>query len=471
VLCKNLQHCRKQLPDLSFGSDLEFVSGSEERRLVRNLYRTADCVISAPGGFLHDHYDIQGRLAGFETAIEFGTPLILFAQSVGPFWKAESRRRVPEVLNHVARICVRDEISVQHLEGCGVDPGKIIRTADAAFLWRKLAPDLLQADHRAANLVGMCFRAWPLGDEARMQRTIAKAEKLCRHILGDEDRTILFLSTCQGIAGYADDSKLALAIVERLPAALRNRCRVDRRRYAPRELMRALAECQAFIGMRLHAALLAMLAGVPSAGLAYESKTPEIFGQLGLEEYQTSFETGVEQWIGCFDHLWRNVSDVRAGLAEKLDKASARARKTLDVVAAEMRDGGGGDWTELMEPYHRAPQSEPTIYEIRAAVPRGSRIVLADQEEIRGAFPELARPLPFLERAGEYWGPPPDDATAIAEIERLRSTGAEFLIFVPGTYWWLDHYVEFARHLMQRAPLIVDTERLKVFNLRSGEDN
>ncbi|HZM61902.1 MAG TPA: polysaccharide pyruvyl transferase family protein, partial [Vicinamibacterales bacterium] len=67
-------------------------------------------------------------------------------------------------------------------------------------------------------------------------------------------------------------------VVDGLPAPLRDRCTVDRRRHHPTDLMTQLSTCDVVISMRLHGCLLAMIAGTPAMGLAYESKTPEIRG-------------------------------------------------------------------------------------------------------------------------------------------------------------------------------------------------
>jgi hypothetical protein len=75
--------------------------------------------------------------------------------------------------------------------------------------------------------------------------------------------------------------------------------------------------------------------------------------------------------------------------------------------------------------------------------------------------------LPFLERAGEYWGPPPDDGTAIRELERLRGTGATYAVFVWPAFWWLDHYTAFRQYLHSTYRCICETDRVIVFDLRS----
>ena len=75
--------------------------------------------------------------------------------------------------------------------------------------------------------------------------------------------------------------------------------------------------------------------------------------------------------------------------------------------------------------------------------------------------------IPFLERDGQYWGAAPDSTTAITELARLRQAGASFVVFAWTALWWLDHYVDFARHLRAEFPCVLDTNILVVFDLRA----
>src|SRR5450432_1643421 len=160
VLCKDVELCRKQLPDLHLASDLEFANTEESRKSTLACYRSADVVLSAPGGFLHDHYSIEERLQGFDLALRLSKPLILVAQSIGPFWKPKSIKRVRQVLNRVSCICLRDDVSSQHLAKCGVEPSKIRITADAAFLWHGIAPEMFRPKSDSnVRLIGLSFRA------------------------------------------------------------------------------------------------------------------------------------------------------------------------------------------------------------------------------------------------------------------------------------------------------------------------
>lgn len=336
VLCKDVERARALLPDLDLESDLMFVADREQRRRVLELYRLADVVISAPGGFLSDHYDIDGRLRGLETAQVLGRPVVVFAQSIGPLVRFASRTQARQVLNRCAAVALRDEWSHQHLVELGVDPALLCVTADAAFLWRDLDPNLFRGRGRRVDtpkLIGMCFRPWPMRDTAAHGRLANKAAALAEHVLAsDPDRRLRFLSTCQGVPGYKDDSLFAQRIVALLPAKLAKRCEVDGVRHAPREMVRQLSSCDAVIAMRLHTCILAMLGGTPAMGVGYERKTAETFDQMGFEDFQVDADAPLSRWTGITDRFLARHADLRSVLPMALDVQAQRARETVELV-------------------------------------------------------------------------------------------------------------------------------------------
>lgn len=107
--------------------------------------------------------------------------------------------------------------------------------------------------------------------------------------------------------------------------------------------------------------------------------------------------------------------------------------------------------------------------EIVAVVPPGDAFILVD--DVRWDANEVAagrRAIPFLERDGEYWGPPADDETAIRELERLRQqAGPSCIVFGWPAFWWLEYYTGLGDHLRARFPCVLENDRLVAFNLRS----
>ena len=99
-------------------------------------------------------------------------------------------------------------------------------------------------------------------------------------------------------------------------------------------------------------------------------------------------------------------------------------------------------------------------------IPVTEPFILVDEEQFRSDLPHT-RAIPFLERDGQYWGPPADDETAIRELKRLKASGAKFIAFAWPCFWWLDHYRQFHEHLRKRFRLVLKDDSLVVFRLRA----
>jgi len=106
--------------------------------------------------------------------------------------------------------------------------------------------------------------------------------------------------------------------------------------------------------------------------------------------------------------------------------------------------------------------------DIIGLIPPTDTYILVDHDVLRQELALGRRAIPFLEHAGRYWGPPPDDDTAIKELERLRKTGPTFIVFVWPAFWLFTHYAEFHRYIRSKFNCVMENERLVVFDLRSG---
>jgi len=104
--------------------------------------------------------------------------------------------------------------------------------------------------------------------------------------------------------------------------------------------------------------------------------------------------------------------------------------------------------------------------DIAAAIPPGDLFILVDEGVFGNLLGARGRPIPFPERNGEYGGPPPDDASAIGELERLRELGAGFIVFTRQAFWWLEHYFHLHGHLQSQYRRVLANDRLIIFDLR-----
>jgi len=122
-------------------------------------------------------------------------------------------------------------------------------------------------------------------------------------------------------------------------------------------------------------------------------------------------------------------------------------RPLYESSAAQLRDGG---------------------LKLKKITARDALIVAADTGDPTIFYYAERKGWHFLEEDGIYGGNPSDSQQAIVDLERLRHSGATHLVFTTNTFWWLDYYPEFARHLGDTAMLMEATPRFKIYKLTSA---
>jgi hypothetical protein len=185
----------------------------------------------------------------------------------------------------------------------------------------------------------------------------------------------------------------------------------------------------------------------------YLSILAPVFGQVRrLAEPQTCYR------VHGRNH-WEDVT--LADFVSMLDHGFADLQVHLEAMGYE----APVDVWKRKSWFHQVHQAKQ---ELASVVPKGEYFVLVDQDELRADLAPGPFGIPFLERGGEYWGPPLDDGIAIREFERLRQTGAGFMVFAWPAFWWLDYYTGLQRHLRTKFPCVLESDRLVVFDLRAS---
>ena len=114
--------------------------------------------------------------------------------------------------------------------------------------------------------------------------------------------------------------------------------------------------------------------------------------------------------------------------------------------------------------FHRLDQS---VRELASAVPPRSPLVLIDDQTWGATAIDGRACVPFLERDGHYWGAPPDDAAAIAELERMRGQRSiGFVATAWPAFWWVTSYPKFYEYLRSTSECMIDNDRLLLFDVR-----
>ena len=160
---------------------------------------------------------------------------------------------------------------------------------------------------------------------------------------------------------------------------------------------------------------------------------------------------GNDFWGRSFELLDSTVRDYER-CCELLRHACAQLGVVADVAAWKK-----GSWFCTLR---------EALRELVEVVPTGETFILVDQE--RWGSGELVagrRRLPFPEYAGQFGGCPGDDAHAIRELERLRASGARFLVLAWSAFWWRDYYARWFDHVRQSFRCVLQNDRLHIFDL------
>jgi hypothetical protein len=110
-----------------------------------------------------------------------------------------------------------------------------------------------------------------------------------------------------------------------------------------------------------------------------------------------------------------------------------------------------------------------SVRELAEVIPEGESLILVDEAHWPEGILEGRYTIPFLEKHGRYGGIPPDDVSAIQEFERLRESGAKFIVFADAAFWWLSYFSEFSRYLRRSFCCVMDNDRVVAFDLESVE--
>ena len=236
-----------------------------------------------------------------------GKPVLLWAQGLGPLRRRPSRRLVRLLLGAVSGCSWRDPESAQLAARLG---RRAPHGGDAVWT---LPPGCWRG--RGGPIV-LCWRPTPLlqGQAWRpyLQAIAALAQQHDRIVLwlpfhGDQDRGLLESLRDQGLISDGLLRRSRLVEVER-----------------PQQALALFETAGLVVAMRLHALILAGLAGAPVAALSYDPKVQACATGLTCPSHDLADPADPEQllatWQGCLDH-----PPAAAVIAAQRDSAAVHA--------------------------------------------------------------------------------------------------------------------------------------------------
>src|SRR5690625_3060742 len=286
-------------------------------------FRNCDFLVSSSVGYINSYYGFKKVALTFKIAKLLGKKTAIYSQSIGPLDK-KGKKRMKQLARDVDLIFVRDDFSLNILKNLELKTKNYRLTEDAAFLFKYNQ----SKGSASSNTVAISVRDWKHDNRDVLQfyKMIIEFVK----IIIKQGYKIEFISTCQGLDGYVDDSKVAKVIVNMLEEKYKESITINSNYYNLEEFRDYIRNFHIVIGTRLHMCILSMLAGIPAFNISYEVKGEEVYKYCGLKEYSVDYNENIENAISSFKHFLNNKESFRSSLPIIMQERNKRAQESFE---------------------------------------------------------------------------------------------------------------------------------------------
>jgi colanic acid/amylovoran biosynthesis protein len=324
---------------------LLFLFSKNERNAVIE-YIGADVIVSKGGGFLFDHgrFYLSPHVLPIVFAIFLGKPVVIYAQSIGPFPRKISKWLYKQIFLRVQIIIVREHESFKILSDMGV---KSIEGMDAAFtlLATSNNEERKNIDSKVALergkrkiLIGMSLVLWhfPYSEKDNREKLLKNYIDVLAKIVStlEKEQNAYFYIFPHSIDGMESDDREAISRMLSLAKIPKESYEIVATQHNPRILSYFLSKLDFCIGTRMHSNIFALKANTPLVAISYLPKTKGIMSLFGLDEYVCNIDNLT--FIELHTKLEKVIRDrlkIQKYLIEKNIEIERRARANAEFLA------------------------------------------------------------------------------------------------------------------------------------------
>lgn len=307
-------------------------------------YRNADAVITTGGTYLVENYNLTSRILQFRIDEFLGKVPIFFTQSLGPFNNPYNREQLTRVFRKSPLILLRDDKSAGHIDDMIDDKAKCHVVADSVFALADTSriESILASPTPPVETgrVGVSVRNWNYAKDGQdgMRRYIDAVRRIVVSLV-EQGKLVTFVSTCQGVPEYAhDDSKTAELIVSELAADIRERVTIDASFHTPDELMNLVKGFDFVVATRMHMMIMSLCVGIPVLPIAYEFKTKELAGRIGISDVLMDIDTiSGDDAVAKLARFSQDLDQFRRTSLEAVLRENASAMSAVDLLRTALR--------------------------------------------------------------------------------------------------------------------------------------
>jgi polysaccharide pyruvyl transferase CsaB len=306
------------------------------RAQYRNTIETikaADVLLVGGGGLFFDLENSNANLLNVLGRINwlrdyFKKNIIVFGVGIGPLRHHNSRAYARKVLDKVNAIIVRDQKSYDLLYDLDIKKPNIFLKDDIVYLLEQSRAEdtnkVLESENIIIdnNTVGIALCGYHIKQKQYFDKILA----LCRHILNEKHKNILFIPMA---TGYEDD-RIGL---KHLMGQLKGNVALLSNDYTPKQKLDVISRLSCIIGERLHSVIMAITVSTPVFGISYMPKVYAVFSKLDELGNQVLLpETSVTDLIKKIDFWWLRQSEQIEKLKPVVTDLKNEAIESFDIL-------------------------------------------------------------------------------------------------------------------------------------------
>ncbi len=326
-------------------SPLAYTFNPARRRAVQALL-DAGMVITISGEMLNEVFRklLPFILCTYWIAQRLGKPMIVFPQSIGPFTIPWLTRLTSAVLRGCDLVMARDEPSFAEARRLGVPAERLHFVPDVAIRQPMASPARAAAllaeagvDVHARPLIGLTVSDFLDSSASAGERPYLDAlARLCEYLAGERGVQLVFLTANRALYGEEqDDAPVAERLYNILSEEARVRVVRTQRLYSAREFKAMAAHLDVFITTRMHAGIMATMAGAPTIALGTQRKLEGYMALIGQAEYAVPVkEATYERLRALVEQALSDGPSIRTRLAAARSELEPRSLEAGRLVRA-----------------------------------------------------------------------------------------------------------------------------------------
>lgn len=295
---------------------------------IRKALRNSKLLIFGGGSLIQDvtsNKSLWYYLSVIRMAIRAKTPVMFYANGIGPVRKESNRKKVKKILQQVDIISLRDNHSYEEIKRMDADLSRVKITADPALTIQgidaKTARRLLEEEGIPTDkkLLGISVRSWKACKPSYWNELASGIEKICLKY----DYVPVWIPL-----KHPDD----IAISKEVASKMQIKSYVLTERYPAKEIVGIVSLFDLMLAMRLHALIYASEAAVPAIGLSYDPKVSGFVKYIGVNATIQIDNFDEKEMVALAETITLNREEQKAVLEQKMAELKTKALENADMA-------------------------------------------------------------------------------------------------------------------------------------------